>query len=225
MIGTVVNAAAIAAGSVAGIVVQSRLSQRVITGIFQAIGLFTLFLGISMSLKSQQMMVMISCVVVGTVIGELINLEAAMNHWSEKLKHRIGAKNAKFSEGLITAFLLYCMGSMTILGALQEGINGSAELLFAKSILDGISSIMLAAGLGIGVAFSIIPLFIYQGGLTLLAAVAGSFIPPEIITEISAVGGILLMGMALRIMEIKDIRVMNMLPGLVLVIPAMWIAL
>jgi uncharacterized membrane protein YqgA involved in biofilm formation len=98
-------------------------------------------------------------------------------------------------------------------------------LLFAKSILDGISSIMLAAGLGIGVAFSIIPLFIYQGGLTLLAAVAGSFIPPEIITEISAVGGILLMGMALRIMEIKDIRVMNMLPGLVLVIPAMWIAL
>lgn len=225
MTGTVVNAAAIAVGSLIGIIVQSRLSQRIISGIFQAIGLFTLFLGIRMSLKSQQMMVMISCVVVGTIIGELLNLEAVMNRLSEGLKTRIGATNARFSEGLITAFLLYCMGSMTILGALQEGINGSTELLFAKSILDGISSIMLAAGLGIGVAFSIIPLFIYQGGLTLLAMVAGSFIPPEIITEISAAGGILLMGMALRIMEIKEIRVMNMLPGLLLVIPAMWIAL
>ena len=132
-------------------------------------------------------------------------------------------KNEKFTEGLLTAFLLYCMGSLTILGAIEEGMGGSPKLLLIKSMMDGVSSIALASGLGIGVVFSAIPLLIYQGGITLLAMGFGEFFPPVFVTELSAVGGILLIGLGISILEIKKIKVMNMLPALVMIIVLLWL--
>jgi uncharacterized membrane protein YqgA involved in biofilm formation len=161
---------------------------------------------------------MIFSIVIGSILGELINLEGSLNKFSDKLKKRLGSKNDRFSEGLLTAFLLFCMGSMTILGAIEEGLGNAPNLLLAKSILDGFSSIALAATLGIGVMFSIIPLLLYQGGLTLLTALVGDYFNQIIVDELSAVGGLMLLALGLRILEIKKIRVLNMLPSLVVVV-------
>jgi uncharacterized protein len=122
---------------------------------------------------------------------------------------------SRFAEGLVTAFLLFCMGSMTVLGAIEEGMGGRPNLLAAKSVLDGFASLALAASLGIGVLFSVIPLFIYQGGLTLLAGSLHAALSAVVVNEISAAGGLILIGLGITILEIKQLKVLNMLPALV----------
>jgi uncharacterized membrane protein YqgA involved in biofilm formation len=141
---------------------------------------------------------------------------------SNYLKKRFKIGSERFSEGLVTAFLLYCIGSMTILGAIQEGTGGSSDLLLTKSLMDGFSSIILASAFGVGVIVSAIPLLIFQGGITLLAMYAGSFFTPEIIQGLTSVGGILLIGLGVNILEIKKLRIMNMLPSLVIVAILLW---
>ncbi len=190
---------------------------------FQVIGLFTLFLGISMALETTHLLHMIMALILGAVMGEALQIQKGVERMSEFLKTRFNISGEKFSEGLLTAFLLYCVGSLTILGAIEEGIGGNPKLLYIKSLMDGISSIALASGLGIGVAFSVVPLFIYQGGLTLFASWFGDFIPEVMINELSAVGGILLIGLSINILNIKKIKVMNMLPALVMIIILLWL--
>jgi len=195
-----------------------KFPQKLTQTAFHGIGVFTIFLGINLAFKTSNFIVMIFSIVIGSILGELINLEGSLNKFSDKLKKRLGSKNDRFSEGLLTAFLLFCMGSMTILGAIEEGLGNAPNLLLAKSILDGFSSIALAATLGIGVMFSIIPLLLYQGGLTLLTALVGDYFNQIIVDELSAVGGLMLLALGLRILEIKKIRVLNMLPSLVVVV-------
>jgi uncharacterized membrane protein YqgA involved in biofilm formation len=139
------------------------------------------------------------------------------------LKSKIGGKNEHFSKGLVTAFLLFCVGSMTLLGALEEGMNGDPELLLIKSLMDGFSSIALTVAFGIGVMFSVIPLLVFQGGLTIAAAYLGSFLPAEYITEISAVGGVLLLGLGLNLLNITKIKIIDLLPALILVPLVLWL--
>jgi len=161
--------------------------------------------------------------ITGAVIGETLRLDRAMESFGNFLKTKLKLGNEKFTEGLLTAFLLYCMGSLTILGAIEEGMGGSPKLLLIKSLMDGVSSIALASGLGIGVMFSAVPLLIFQGGITLLAAGFGEFFPEVMVIELSAVGGILLIGLGINILEIKKINVMNMLPALVMIIVLLWL--
>jgi len=166
MFGTIVNVGAVIAGSLLGLVIHKRMPEKITKLVFQAIGLFTLFLGFTMAGKTSNYLILIFSLVIGSIIGELLNIEKQINKLSDWIKAKSGSSNAKFSEGFLTSFLLFCMGSMTILGAIEEGMGGSPDLLLAKSILDGFSSIALAAAMGIGVLFSAIPLLIYQGGLT-----------------------------------------------------------
>jgi uncharacterized membrane protein YqgA involved in biofilm formation len=205
-------------GSIIGLLWHRKFPQKLTQTAFHGIGVFTIFLGINLAFKTSNFIVMIFSIVIGSILGELINLEGSLNKFSDKLKKRLGSKNDRFSEGLLTAFLLFCMGSMTILGAIEEGLGNAPNLLLAKSILDGFSSIALAATLGIGVMFSIIPLLLYQGGLTLLTALVGDYFNQIIVDELSAVGGLMLLALGLRILEIKKIRVLNMLPSLVVVV-------
>ena len=218
MLGTIVNVATVLAGSALGLLFHRRLPEKITGIVFQGIGLFTLFLGFSMASKTSNFLIMIFSIVIGSIIGELLSLDSVLDKFSDRLKNRIGSKNDKFSEGLIAAFLLFCMGSMTILGAFEEGLGNSPNLLYAKSLLDGFSSIALSAGLGIGVMFSAIPLLIYQGGLTLFAGWLGEFFSDIVINEMSAVGGLMLIGLGISILEIKSIKVINMTPGLVVAI-------
>lgn len=218
MEGTLINAGAIIIGSIIGLIIHSRLPKRIITITFQGIGLFTLFLGFTMATKNSNLLIMIFSIVLGSIIGELIDIDKFMNRFSAWLKNKIKSKNDKFSEGFITAFLLFCMGSLTILGAIEEGLGGVPNLLLAKSVLDGFSSIALSASLGIGVIFSVIPLLIYQGGLTLFASSLQNLFNEILINELTAVGGLLLIGLGINILEIKKLKILNMLPSLVIVV-------
>lgn len=216
MLGTLVNAGAVVAGSLLGIFIHRRLPERIKRIAFQAIGLFTLFLGVSMALKSSNIVIMIFSMVAGSIGGEILDLDGLVTRFGEWLKGRLGSTHDTFSRGFVTAFLLYCMGSMTVLGAIEEGLGGSPRLLLAKSVLDGFSSIALAASLGIGVLFSALPLLLYQGGLTLFAGSLENVLTDPVINEVTAVGGILLLGLGITILDIRDIRVLNMLPSLLI---------
>ena len=223
MIGTVVNVITILIGGSIGLWLNKSLPVRYIKIFFQVMGIFTLFLGITMALKSTHILHMVMALILGSLIGEALNLQLLMERFGDIVKQKIKIGNEKFTDGLLTAFLLYCVGSMTILGALEEGMGGSPRLLLIKSVMDGVSSIALASGLGAGVLFSVIPLIIFQGGLTMFAYFFGDFFPQVMITELTAVGGILLMGLGIDILEIKKIKVMNMLPALIVILVLLWL--
>lgn len=215
MLGTIVNVLTIILGSTLGLLVHTRLSQNIKTILFQGIGLFTCYLAISMALKSEHLMIVIFSILLGSITGELLTLEKRIESFGNKLKRKFSQEHARFTEGMITAFLLFCMGSMTILGAIEEGLGGNPNLLFAKSLLDGVASIALTSTFGLGVMFSIIPLFVYQGGLTLLAGSLENLLTTPIINEMTSVGGIIMLGLALEILNIKKIKTLNMLPAIV----------
>jgi len=218
MTGTLINAAAIVVGSLIGLLIKSRLGQRYIRIVFQAIGLFTLFLGISMSLKTDHLLLLVFSLVLGALTGEALKIDKAIEKVSDRLKKRLKTKNDHFSEGLLTSFLLFCMGAMTILGAIDEGIGNEPNLLLAKSVMDGFSSVALASALGVGVLFSVIPLILYQGGITLFAAYFQDYATEIYINELTAVGGILLLGLGLSILDIKKIKITNMIPALIYIL-------
>jgi len=218
MFGTIINAIAVVIGSFLGLILRSKLPKRITNTAFHGVGLFTIILGIIMAIKTSNILIMIVSIVIGALVGEIIDIDKWINIFGEWLKKNFKVKNERFSEGFITAFLLYCIGSMTILGAIEEGLGGIPNLLVAKSVLDGFSSIILAATMGIGVLFSFIPLLLFQGGLTLLASNMQNILTGSIINELSAVGGILLLGLGITILDIKKIKILNMLPSLIIVV-------
>lgn len=218
MIGTIVNTAAVAVGGIIGILLKKKMPERVTSIYFQAIGLFTMAIGMSMAVKMEHILIVVASLALGSLLGEWMNIENWVNTLGENFKQRFRIGSEQFSEGLTTAFLLFCVGSMTILGTIQEGTGGSPDLLYTKSLMDFFSSMLLASAFGVSVALSAIPLFIFQASLTLIAMFAGSFFTPGIILELTSVGGILLVGLGLNILHISNLRVMNMLPALVVVV-------
>lgn len=224
MTGTLINVGTVLLGSSVGLLIRSRLPERYTKIMFQVFGLFTIFLGIKMAFETGNIMVMIFSLLLGTLLGEWWNLEKGMDRFAGFIKKKAKSGNEKFSEGFITAFLVFCMGSMTILGAIEEGLGSKPNLLLTKSLMDGFSSMALASALGAGVAFSVVPLFIYQGGLTIFASYLSNILSPGVVAEISAVGGILLIGLGFVLLDVKKVRVMNMLPSLVVVVfLALWL--
>ena len=218
MIGTVVNAGAVILGSSVGLLIHSRLPRRITLIVFQGIGLFTLFLGITMAMKVGSFLVMIFSIVLGSIAGELLDVDGRITAMSDFLKRKVRLKSERFTEGLVTAFLIFCMGSMSILGPIEEGLGKPPSILYAKSVLDAFSSMALAASMGVGVLFSVIPLVAYQGGITLFASYVQGFFTSALINELTAVGGLLLMGLGINILEIKSLKILNMLPSLVIVV-------
>ena len=199
------------------------MPERIRTIYFQAVGLFTLAIGISMVWNMKNILVIVFSVVIGAVLGEWMNIEKGAESLSDWTKKKLRIGNERFSEGLTTAFLLFCIGALTIMGAIEEGTTGSPRLLFTKSVLDGFSSILLGSAFGIGVVFSAFPLFLFQGAITLLAKFFGEFLSSETIQALTSVGGILLLGLGINILEIKKLRILNMLPALAVVVLLMWI--
>ena len=223
MIGTLVNTAAVIIGGFIGLVLKKRMPDRVTTIYFQAIGLFTLAIGASMAVSMEKILIVVSSLALGSLIGEWCDLERGVEKLSEYLKVRFKIGSEKFSEGLVTSFLLFCVGSMTILGTIQEGTGGSPDLLFTKSSMDFFSAILLASAMGVGVLFSSVPLFIFQATITIIARYAASFFTDDIILGLTNVGGILLIGLGINILGIKKLRIMNMLPSLLIVILLIWL--
>lgn len=225
MTGTIVNTIAVIVGGILGMLLKKQMPERIKTIYFQAVGLFTLAIGISMVWNMQHILIVVTGLVVGALLGEWWNIEKGSEELADWTKKKLHIGSDEFSEGLTTAFLLFCIGAMTIVGSIEEGMIGSSKLLFTKSIMDGFSSLLLASAFGVGVIFSAIPLFLFQGSITLLARLFGEFLSPEIIQVLSSTGGILLIGLGINILEIKKLRILNMLPALIVVVVLMWIAI
>jgi uncharacterized membrane protein YqgA involved in biofilm formation len=223
ILGTIVNVLAVLLGGLAGLLLHARLPQRYVAALFQAIGLFTLVLGMLMALRAEEWILVVLSLILGALTGESLGLEDFFERIAERIGRRTGAGGSRFNQGLMTAFLLFCMGSMTILGAVEEGINGDRSLYYVKSMMDGVSAMALASGLGIGVLFSAVPLFAYQAGLTLLASWFGATMPQLMITSLTATGGIILLGLGFNILGITKIKVLNLLPSLVFALIAAWL--
>ncbi|HHZ04221.1 MULTISPECIES: DUF554 domain-containing protein [Acetomicrobium] len=221
--GSVINALAVIAGSLIGLIIKKRLPERITMVAFQVIGLSVLTLGIQMTLQSKNVLIMILSLLLGAILGEALELEDRLQNGLKGLRTRMIERGWQFGgdhlvEGFLTAFLLFCMGSMAILGAFEEGVGKPPNLLLVKSMMDLVSSIALASTLGIGVLFSAIPLLLYQGGLTLGAFYLNSFISNALIDEITAVGGVLLLGLGFSLLHLKHFKVFNMIPSLLLVV-------
>ncbi|WP_028586717.1 DUF554 domain-containing protein [Desulfocurvus vexinensis] len=213
-VGTIVNVLAVLVGGAAGLLAGNRLPERLRLVVFQGLGLCTLAIGVTMILKMHNPLVVIFSVVMGAVAGELLGLERRFEALSERLKARLKSDNELFTDGLVTAFLIFCVGSMTILGAFDEGLRGDPTLLFTKSMLDGFAAIALAATYGLGVLFSVVPLFLYQYGLTLFAGLLQHLFTEAMIAQLTATGGVLILGIGLNLLNIKRIPLTNFLPAL-----------
>ena len=224
-IGTLINTGTIIVGSLIGLTLQQTFPPNIKIIIFQAIGLATLLIGIQMSLKLSDgyLLILIFSLIIGGIIGELLHLNEHIQDLGVSLKTTLNIGDEKFTEGLVTASLLYCVGSMVIVGAIEEGISGNRELLMVKSTLDGVSSIAFAASYGIGVMFSIFPMLLIQGGLTILARQIKSSFTASIIAQLTAVGGLLILGIGIELLNIGDINIENLLPSLIVIVFFTWI--
>ncbi|MDR1937526.1 MAG: DUF554 domain-containing protein [Tannerellaceae bacterium] len=225
MVGTLVNAAAVIVGSSIGLVFRKSLPEKYQDIYFQAVGLFTMLLGVKMSLDISSPLLVVLSLVLGGFAGMRMQLEKRAEQLGDYIKAKTRSKNDRFTEGLITAFLLFCMGSMTIVGAIEEGFGKTSDLLLTKSIMDFFSSVMLASGLGIGVLFSFILVLLFQGGITLLVSIIGKDIPGEIVSEITVVGGIILIGLSINLLKIKKLEIINLLPALLFICLFVWLKL
>ncbi|WP_319468959.1 DUF554 domain-containing protein [uncultured Pseudodesulfovibrio sp.] len=213
-VGSIVNALAIIGGSLIGCWLQSRFPERIRKIVFQGLGLCTLLIGLQMALKVEQLLLVIFSILLGGITGELLHLETLFERLGNRLKKVIKSKNEKFTDGLITSSLIFCIGAMAIIGSLEEGINGDPTIFYTKSILDGFASIALAASYGSGVLFSFIPVLLYQGSLTLGAGFFQQYFSDLMIAQITACGGLLILGIGINLLELTEIRLANLLPAL-----------
>lgn len=227
-IGTIVNAGAIIAGGIAGIFVKKGLPERYKSIVMQAIGLSVLIIGISGALQgiltaadngqldSQYIMTMIFSLVIGGIIGELINIELKLEHLGNWFQNRVFSNGGNFAEGFVTASLVYCVGAMAIVGSLEDGLAGNPKTLFAKAILDGVCAVVFAATMGYGVPFAALPVFLYQGTITFAAGLIKPWLTDVVVTQMSLVGSVLIFGIGLSMLDIKKIKVGNLLPAIFL---------
>jgi len=216
---TFVNMLTVTIGSLIGLWLKQFFSEDIQDIVFQAVGLGTLLIGIKMALRLPDgyLLVFMFSLIIGAILGQLVRVDLIFNDFSDSLKLVIGNSDSQFSEGLITAFLLFCVGSMTIVGALEEGLHNKKELLYVKSMLDGFSSIALASTYGIGVFFSIIPMLIFQGGLTMLAFRLKHIFSQNVQDSLSAIGGMLIIGISILLLKLGEISLENLLPSLLVV--------
>lgn len=216
LLGSIVNAAAVLVGSLAGYIFKKGLSERFSSLIMSVLGLLTLAIGMMFFIESKNIMVVLFSLIIGSILGEWIDIEKRMNDLGDYVQDKLKSKEGNFSQGFVTTSLLFCVGSMAIMGPLQSGLLNDHKLLFTKSVMDGITAIVFASTLGIGVALSSLPILIYQGSIALLASLIAPYLSEAVIVEMTATGGVLLVGMGISILEIKKIKVGNMLPAIFL---------
>jgi hypothetical protein len=221
VLGTIVNTAAIVLGGLLGLLFGQALPEKMKKTVIQGIGLAVLLIGGSMALQTKNPLIVIASLVLGGVIGEWIDIELRLQHFGQWLEQRL-AKNGQvtgFTKAFVTASLIYCVGAMAIMGSLESGLKGNYNILFAKSMLDGISALVFASSMGIGVLVSAVPVFVYQGAITMSAGLLQGILSAQVIAEMSAAGGLLILGIGFNILEFKEIKVGNLLPAIFIAVP------
>ncbi|AAM23846.1 putative membrane protein YqgA involved in biofilm formation [Caldanaerobacter subterraneus subsp. tengcongensis MB4] len=215
MLGTIVNSIAIIVGGTIGTLLKVGIPDRFKNIVMQGVALSVAIIGISSGLQFNNLMLVIMSLVIGGVIGEALDIEGYLNRLGDTLQRKLSKDNGStISKGFVTASLVYCVGAMAIVGSLKEGLSGDHSILFAKSVLDGISSIIFASTFGVGVIFSAISVFLYQGFITVGASFLQGLLIKPVIDDMTAVGGILIFAISLNMLEIKSIKVGNLLPSI-----------
>lgn len=221
MKGTFVNTATVLIGATIGYFAGARLPERIRTILMQGLGLVTLLLGVRMILAAEGSNAVIKvagALLLGGIAGELLKIEQGLERVGDYLKNKVQSESATFVLGFVSASLLFCVGPMTIVGSIEDGVRGDASILYTKSIMDGVAAVALASSLGVGVFFSALTVLIIQGGLTLLGAQLSFLSGPEVINNLTSTGGAMILGISFKLLNIAAVRVGNFLPALVLVV-------
>ena len=221
MVAVLVNVATVLLGSTVGLIFRNKINEKFTKAVISALTLVTILIGLSSALGTADILCVIICMALGTIIGELIRIDDGIEGAGDFIKRKLlkgKNKENRFTEGFVTACIVFCVGSMTIMGSFEAGINGNNSIIYAKSALDFVSSMMFAAAMGMGVPFAALFVLVFQGALTLLAGVLAPFLSAAVVAEMSAVGGVILVGMGINMLELspRRIKVANMLPAIFL---------
>jgi uncharacterized protein len=228
MTGTFLNIATVILGGIIGLIFGTRIPDKLKATVIAGMGLFTTAMGMQMFMKTENPLIVLGSLLIGTLLGEWMRIEDGLQNLGKYLEQRFSKESEdgsnKFVRGFLTASLLFCVGPMTILGSIQDGLTGDYNLLAVKSVLDGFAALAFTSTLGVGVMFSTIVILVYQGGISLLAAQLNAVVTPPMLNELTATGGVILIGLAISsLLEIKKIRVGNMLPGLLIAPVIVWV--
>jgi uncharacterized membrane protein YqgA involved in biofilm formation len=216
VLGTFINTLAIIAGSLIGLTFSRFIPKKNTDTLIHAVAFAVILIGLKMAWKTDEFIIVICSLAFGNILGELIRIETRVNSFGKWLEARFSKSEGSISKGFVTTSLLYCVGSMAIVGSLESGLTGNHDTLFAKSVLDGLGSIIFSASLGIGVLFSAASVFVYQGLITVSASFIKQFLTTEVINQMSAVGGLLIVAMGFNMLEVVKIKVANILPAIFL---------
>lgn len=217
-VGPLINALAVAAGALLGVAVGSRLPERVRTIVFQGLGLCTLVIGMQMAFVAKSFVILIFSVLLGGLTGEALRLEDRFLALGERLKKRLKSGNPRFTEGLVNTAVLVCIGAMAIVGSFDEGLRGDRTIVLSKSIMDCFIAVAMASVYGLGVAFAAVPLLLYQGLLVIGANLLKPWLGPALMNELTATGGVLIVGIGLNLLNLTSIKLSNLLPSLLVVV-------
>lgn len=218
LLGTLANAAAIIVGSLIGLLLHRRFPKNIQTIVFQSLGLGAILIGLQMAWHVEAILPVIFSLLIGGVIGEWLRLDDRLENLGNRIKAKVQAKDGRFTEGFVSASLLFCVGAMAVVGSLEAGLRHNHSILFTKALLDGVAAIALSVTYGVGVAFSALPIVLYQGGLTLFASKLQSIASPLMLNQLSGVGGLMIVGIGLGLLDIKKIRLANLMPALLVII-------
>lgn len=223
MIGVLVNVGAIIVGGFIGLLLKHGLSDRIKQIVMQAIGLSVIIIGIAGAIETNNAVLLVLSLVIGGVIGTLLKIEHNLDKLGRKIEDKFAEEEGGFAKGFVLASLIYCVGAMAIVGSIEAGVSGDNTTLYIKSILDGVTAIIFTATLGYGVIFSGIPVLIYQGLIVLLGVQMEPLLTNELITEMGAVGSVIIMGIGIKLLDLKDIKVGDLLPAIF--VPIIWFLL
>ena len=216
--GTIINALAIIIGGALGLLFRKGFPERIAQTTLQVLGLFTLVVGVGMAIQGQELIMVLISLALGAALGEWLDIEGRLDRFGSWLEKRLNLTEKSPAKGFIYASLLFCVGSMAIVGSITDGLKGDPSILVTKAMMDGIISIPFAASMGFGVLGSAVPILIYQGSLTLLASKVQSFFTPIMVRELTSVGGVIVIGIGVNILGLQKIRVGNFIPALVFIV-------
>lgn len=216
--GTIINALAIIVGGALGLLFRKGFPERIAQTTLQVLGLFSLLVGVGMALQGQELIMVLISLALGAGLGEWLDIEGRLDRFGRWLEERLNLKEGSPAKGFIYASLLFCVGSMAIVGSITDGLKGDHSILVTKAMMDGIVSIPFAASMGFGVLGSAVPILLYQGSLTLLASKIQAFFTPAIVRELTSVGGVIVMGIGINILGLQKVRVGNFIPALVFIV-------
>jgi uncharacterized membrane protein YqgA involved in biofilm formation len=216
MIGVVINTLTVIFGSGIGLIAKKAIPNNWTSFIISGMGLCTLYIGISGAFEGENTLIAVISIAIGAIIGLVIDIDRRVNSFAEKIEKRFSVSEQSFSEGLVTASMVFCVGAMTIVGSLQAGLVGDNTMLITKATMDGIGAVFFAASLGIGVLASAVFVFVFQGAIVLLAQFVEPFLSDTVIAEMTCAGSILLMGLGLNLIGVSKLKIMNFMPAIFL---------